>query len=47
MRRTVTITGEADTYFSVPAQCSIAGVTVRGYVTADDDGNTVFRQCYY
>lgn len=47
MRRTVTITGEPDTAFSVPALCSIAGAKVRGYVTTDDDGNFVFRQVYY
>jgi hypothetical protein len=47
MRRTVTIIGYADTYFSMPAECSIAGIKVRGYVTGDDDGNTVFRQVYY
>ena len=47
MRRTVIITGEPDTYFSQPAQCSIAGVTVRGYVTGDDAGNLVFRKTYF
>lgn len=47
MRRTVTITGEADTYFSIPAVCSIAGKAVKGYVTGDDDGNLVFRHVYY
>jgi hypothetical protein len=47
MRRTVTITGEPDTYFSQPAECSIAGCKVRGYVTGDDSGNLVFRQVYY
>lgn len=47
MRRTVTITGEADTWTSQPAICSIQGCTVRGYVTGDSDGLLVFRQCYY
>lgn len=47
MRRTVYITGEPDSYFSIPAVCSIAGVRVRGYVTGDEDGNLVFRHCYY
>jgi len=47
MRRTVTITGHADTYFSIPAECSIGGCAVRGYVTGDDDGCTVFRHVYY
>lgn len=47
MRRTVTVTGEPDTAFSIPAQCSVAGVKVKGYVTEDDNGNLVFRQVYY
>jgi len=47
MRRTVYITGEADTWFSIPAVCKIAGCRVKGYVTNDDDGNLVFRHCYY
>lgn len=47
MRRTVYITGEADTYFSIPAVCKIAGCRVKGYVTGDDNGQTVFRHCYY
>lgn len=47
MRRTVTITGHADTWFSIPAECRIAGCHVRGYVTSDDDGNAVFRHVYY
>lgn len=47
MRRTVTITGEPDTWFSIPAECSIAGCKVKGYVTHDEDGQTVFRQVYY
>lgn len=46
MRRTVYLTGEADTYFSIPAICKIAGRRVTGYVTNDDD-NLVFRHCYY
>ena len=49
MRRTVYVTGEPDTWFSQPAACRIAGCTVRGYVTGDDDGNgnLVFHHCYY
>ncbi len=47
MRRTVYVTGEADTWFSMPAICSLAGCRVRGYVTCDDSGNYVFRQTYY
>ena len=46
MRRTVYVTGDADTWFSIPAVCKIAGATVRGYLTGDDDGNLVFRHCY-
>lgn len=45
-RVTVYITGEADTYFSIPAACYLFGKVVRGYVTGDDDGNRVFRQIY-
>lgn len=44
--RTVYITGGHDTWFSQPAVCKIAGCTVRGYVTSDDDG-LHFRQTYY
>jgi hypothetical protein len=47
MRGTVYITGEPDTFFSQPAVTSIKGCRVRGYVTSDDDGNIVFRHCYY
>lgn len=47
MRRTVIITGHADTWFSIPAECSIAGCHVKGYVTSDDAGNLVFRHSYY
>lgn len=47
MRRTVYITSEADTYFSIPAVCKLAGKRITGYVTGDDSGNLVFRHCYY
>ena len=51
MRRTVVVTGEPDTWFSQPAECSIAGCRVKGYVTGVDDGgkegNLVFRPVYY
>jgi len=47
MRRTVYITGEADTAFSIPAVCKLAGKRIKGYVTGDDDGNIVFCHCYY
>lgn len=46
-RRTVYITGEADTFFSIPACTRYLGKYVRGYVTGDDDGNLVFRHVYY
>jgi hypothetical protein len=47
MRRTVYILGEADTFFSIPAICTISGCRVKGYVTTDDDKNLVFRHGYY
>lgn len=47
MRRTVEITGEPDTMFSIPARTKIGGKHVNGYVTGDDDRNLVFRVCYY
>lgn len=47
MRRTVQITGHPDSYFSIPAECSIAGARVCEYVTCDDEGNHVFRHTYY
>ena len=46
-RRTVYITGEPDTYFSIPAICKLQGCRVKGYVMVDDDGNLVFQHCYY
>jgi hypothetical protein len=46
-RRTVYITGEADTFFSIPAATRYLGKYVKGYVTGDEDGNLVFRHCYY
>lgn len=47
MRATVYITGEADTYFSIPAVCCLMGKRVKGYVASDDHGNLVFRHVYY
>ena len=47
MRRTVYVLGEPDTAFSIPAACKLAGKQIRGYLTGDDDGNLVFRHCYY
>lgn len=46
-RATVYITGEPDTYFSIPAVCSYRGCRMRGYVTAADDGCSVFHHCYF
>jgi hypothetical protein len=34
--RTVYATGEADTYFSLPAACTVRGRWVRGFLTFDD-----------
>lgn len=47
MRRTVYVTGEPDTYFSIPAICRLSGCRLRGYVTTDDEGNLVFPHTYY
>ena len=48
VRRTVRATGYADTFFSVPAECSFRGKTVRGYLTTtkDPDGFE-FRPYHY
>lgn len=46
-RLTVYITGEPDTFFSIPAVCSFKSCRVKGYVTGDDSGNLVFRHGYY
>lgn len=34
--RTAYVTGEADTYFSIPAAVSYRGCTIRGYLTCED-----------
>lgn len=47
MRRTVYVTGDPDTWFSIPAVCKLNGCCVRGYVTTADDGCLVFRHTYY
>lgn len=47
MRRTVYVTGEPDTWFSIPAVCKLMGCRVRGYVTRTADGLNVFRHVYY
>lgn len=39
--RTVYIRAEADTFFSIPAACTVRGVTVRGYI-ASEAGEYVF-----
>lgn len=34
-RRSVRVTGEADTFFSIPARCSLNGRKVSGYLTTE------------
>ena len=46
MRRTVTITGEPDTWFSVPAEIKLAGCRIKGYIGYDGNG-PIFHPCYY
>jgi hypothetical protein len=46
-RVTAYVTGEADTWFSIPAVCSYKGCRVRGYITGDDDGELMFRVVFY
>ena len=46
IRRTVYITGEADSYFSIPAVCKLYGKRVKGYVTGTETG-LVFHHVYY
>src|SRR5581483_1715404 len=41
--RTVYVSGEADTFFSIPAACRYKGKTLRGYLTTDDNGDYEFR----
>jgi len=36
--RRARITGQPDTFFSVPAQVKVKGVTVTGFVTSDENG---------
>ena len=47
MRGTVYATGDADTYFSIPAVTRIKGCRVKGYITGDGDRNLVFHHVYY
>lgn len=44
-RVTAFVTGEANTWFSIPAVCSYKGCRVTGYITSDDDG-LIFHHCY-
>lgn len=44
LRGTVYITGEADSFFSIPAAMSYKGKTVRGFVTSED-GMIYFHAC--
>jgi hypothetical protein len=44
---TAFVSGEADTYFSIPAYCHFKGCRVRGYLTGKEDGSIVFRHTYY
>jgi hypothetical protein len=41
------VSGDADTYFSIPAYCYIKGIKVRGYLTTDENGLIVFHCVYY
>jgi hypothetical protein len=44
MRRTAYVTGEPDTWFSIPAVVRIQGCRVKGYLTqAEDEQGIVFR----
>lgn len=44
LRRTVYATGYADTWFSIPAHCMVAGKRITGYLTTDNDmGGVHFR----
>lgn len=37
LRRTAYATGYADTYFSIPARCTVGGRTIHGYFSADGE----------
>lgn len=41
-RRYVRITGEPDTFFSVPARITYKGKTISGFVSYDDDNEPKF-----
>ena len=40
--RTVYIRGEADTFFSIPAACTVKGKTIKGWLGCEE-GNWVFH----
>jgi hypothetical protein len=42
-RRTVNITGDPDTFFSIPANTKINGKHTAGYVTMGENGIWLFR----
>lgn len=44
IRRSARITGEPDTFFSTPAQASIDGKVVKGWLGCDD-GVYIFHPC--
>ena len=44
---TAYVTGEPDSFFSLPAKFYLFGKVLNGYFTRDDNGNTVVRHCYY
>jgi len=43
LRRAVYITGEPNTWFSIPAATRVKGQHVAGYVTTDNDGCYLFH----
>lgn len=43
---TANVTGEADTFFSIPAVIQVMGCRVRGWIGRDENG-PVFHHTYY
>lgn len=43
-RRNVKITGQPDTFFSIPASVQVKGKTVTGFLYTQDDGELIFCQ---
>jgi hypothetical protein len=41
--RTVYVTGQPDTFYTLPAACSFKGRTVRGFLTWDSDAGPCFH----